>query len=244
MQSVTERRWDDVSSKLKLLSEKVAGLRRRFRDDFPTAVAKHSGASLSPSLSRPKSIVISGHPARPPLVAVACVKALAKSGSSVWAKTHVHCSVSVPPKNALDFLRMNDDQPRTDHDFAVTYIWRSDAGADPSMCVSDARIRGEADILRYFSRVVKDKAVLPYEDGLSPAELAQVDSKLDDVVRFERDSEKRVSLKSLISGKFVAGKTFSIADVLLHACLTRKKELNNPVCKAWASGVRKMAIIQ
>jgi hypothetical protein len=229
---ITEQRWDNITSKIDAISKKIAALHREHRLKTPIAKASSFRALQS---KVPKDLVITGHPSHPPYAVLACLKALLDSGASVWARTHIHSSTTNVPTDLVNFVSCNEAEARTVYAYAVTFVWRSDLSRQPILRVSPSScIRGEADILRYFSRIVSSSIILPYESTLNAAQLAVVDSKMDAITM-------STSPKSLLTGEWACGRNYSLADVLLFSCLARKNELNKDAAfKKWANAMRKM----
>ena len=228
---VTENRWDAIALKVDSLAKKVSDLQKKLGD---TTLKKTASAS-APAKSK-RNLVISANPSRPPYSVLACIQALAKAGNSVWAKTHAHSSLSAKDFAPPNFLSCNEDRSRSDCDYTVSLIWRGDA-REPSMSAGAASaVEGEDNILRYFSRIASSSSSprpgpLPYEAGLSAAQSALVDSKMDAIAKF---SVEKVTLE----GEWVCGSFFSIADVLLYSTLTRIRAANQ-ISKKWEKAMTK-----
>ena len=193
-------------------------------------------APASATAQTKSNIVISATPRRPPYCVLACVQALEKTGSSVWAKTHAHSSLSAENSAPLHFLSLNEERSRSDCDYAISLIWRADAG-EPSMLVAgEAVVWGEDNILRYFARITSPSSSakpgpLPYEAGLTAAQSALVDSKMDAIAEFGKRKIK-------LDGEWVCGSFFSIADVFLYSTLTRNGKANQ-ISKKWEKAMSK-----
>ena len=228
---VTENRWDAIALKVDSLAKKVSELQLKLGQTTPKKTTSAPATAKSK-----RTIVISANPRRPPYSVLACVQALARAGKSVWAKTHAHSSLTAEDSAPLDFLSCNEERSRSDCDYTVSLIWRWDA-LEPSMRAGSAStVEGEDNILRYFSRITSSPSScqpgpLPYEAGLSAAQSALVDSKLDAIVKLGDEKAK-------LEGEWVCGSFFSIADVLLYSTLTRNRGAKK-ISKKWEGAMNK-----
>ena len=227
---VTENRWDAITLKVDSLAKKVSELQAKLGH---TTLKKKTASALATAQSK-RNLVISANPRRPPYSVLACIQALAKAGNSVWAKTHAHSSLSTEDSAPPNFLSCNEERSRSDCDYTVSLIWRADA-REPSMRAGTALVGGEDNILRYFSRITSsstsESGPLPYEAGLSAAQSAFVDSKMDAIEKYGLEKVK-------LEGEWICGSYFSIADVYLYSTLTRNKSANQ-VSKKWEKAMTK-----
>ena len=228
---VTENRWDVIASKVDSLAKKVSELQAKLGH---TALKKKTASALATAQSK-RNLVISANPRRPPYSVLACIQALAKAGNSVWAKTHAHSSLSAQDFAPPDFLSCNEERARPDCDYTVSLIWRADARETSMRAGAASAVEGEDNILRYFSRITSSSSSspgpLPYEAGLSAAQSALVDSKMDSIAKFGKAKVK-------LEGEWVCGNFFSIADVFLYSTLTRNRAANQ-ISKKWEKAITK-----
>jgi len=146
---------------------------------------------------------------------------LTASGLTVHTSCHTHCTVASLPPNVQSFLPVTE-VPRSTAQVRMTLIW-TEVGKDCELMVSPLAqtvIKGESNILRYFSRLFP--TILPYE---SLPNLMAVDNMLDNVSTLlwaapkARQPTMRTLAVNLAKAPYLAGATLSVADLALYSCI-------------------------
>ena len=132
---------------------------------------------LSAPSGKTPDLVVRCSPSHPAHSLQGVCRLLKGAGLSVHTSCHTHSSVATLPPVLASFLPVSDVS-RTQAKVRMTLIWK-EVGRDAELMVSpltQTLIKGEANILRYISRLFP--SLLPYE-SLSP--LTEVDAMLDTI---------------------------------------------------------------
>ncbi|XP_042219433.1 uncharacterized protein LOC121864473 isoform X5 [Homarus americanus] len=210
----------EVVKKLKLLQEELAKMLRGLQD-------------LSWETTSVHDLVISANPNAPPFSLVLLRKLLKEVGCPVFSVNHLHSSVL----EVNDVLRscfidcpMGD---RNKHKVAFTLHWK-DVPA-PCLMVNPLRqtqISGEANILRYISRLFPLSSQYNYEASGTFMIITETDQLMDQLskqIACGNNKERQAALRQLNGrlGKtiWLMGNTCSIVDVLTWS-LMRQAQLS------------------
>merc|ERR1719300_820594 len=207
-----EARQDAILTRLEELKEQVKAYKKSLGlSDLPPPKA---------CVSKTADIVIRCSPSYPAFTLKSIYSMLTANGYAVHATSHTHCSVNSLPPNVQSFLPITDI-PRSSAQVRITLIW-SEVGKDCELMVSplvQTSIKGESNILRYFSRLFP--TIFPYE---SLSNLMAVDNMLDSVSSLlwatpkERQPIMRTLAVNLVNGSYLAG-SLSIADLALYSAI-------------------------
>jgi len=207
-----EARQDAILTRLEELKEQVKAYKKSLGlSDLPPPKA---------CVSKTADIVIRCSPSYPAFTLKTIYSMLTANGYTVHATSHTHCSVNSLPPNVQSFLPITDI-PRSSAQVRITLIW-SEVGKDCELMVSplvQTSIKGESNILRYFSRLFP--TIFPYE---SLSNLMAVDNMLDSVSSLlwatpkERQPIMRTLAVNLANGSYLAG-SLSIADLALYSAI-------------------------
>ncbi|XP_071514094.1 uncharacterized protein [Panulirus ornatus] len=199
----------EVVGKLKLLQEELAKMLKGLQDlSWETAVVH--------------DLVISANPDMPPFSLVLLRKFLREAGWPVYSVNHLHSSVV----EVSDFLqRCFTDQPlgdRNKHKLAFTLHWK-DVPA-PNLMVNPLRqtqISGEANIIRYISRLFPLSSPYNYEASGTFTAITETDQLLDQLMKqlANGNNKERQAMLRQLNGRlgkstWLLGDTCSIVDVL------------------------------
>merc|ERR1719300_1287911 len=155
-----EARQDAILTRLEELKEQVKEYKKSLGlSDLPPPKA---------CVSKTADIVIRCSPSYPAFTLKSIYSMLTANGYTVHATSHTHCSVNSLPPNVQSFLPITDI-PRSSAQV------RKDCELMVSPLVQTS-IKGESNILRYFSRLFP--TIFPYE---SLSNLMAVDNMLDSV---------------------------------------------------------------
>ena len=153
-------------------------------------------------------LVVRCSPAHPAHSLQGVCRLLAGAGLSVHTSCHTHSSVTSLPPALTSFLPVSEVS-RTQAQVRLTLIWK-EVGRDAELMVSpltQTLIKGEANILRYISRLFP--SLFPYE---SLNALSEVDTMLDTISSLawaaprERQPLMRTLVTNLGKSSYLSGK--------------------------------------
>ena len=162
---------------------------------------------LSAPAGKTPDLVVRCSPSHPAHSLQGVCRLLSGAGLSVHTSCHTHSSVTSLPPALASFLPVSEVS-RTQAQVRLTLIWK-EVGKDAELMVSpltQTLIKGEANILRYISRLFP--SLLPYE-SLSP--LTEVDAMLDTISSLvwvaprERQPLMRTLVTNLGKSTFLSG---------------------------------------
>jgi len=180
-----------------------------------------SSRILLANVTKTADIVIRCSPSFPAFSLKGIYSLLTGSGLRVHTSCHTHCSVSSLPPNVQSFLPVTE-VARSTAQVRITLIW-TELDKECELMVSPLAqtvIKGETNILRYFSRLFP--TILPYE---SLPNLMSVDNMLDSVsslmwaVPRERQPIMRSLAVNLAKTTFLAGQSLCVADLALYSVI-------------------------
>jgi len=192
----------------------------------PTSKSTHretepSSRIVLANVTKTADIVIRCSPSFPAFSLKGIYSLLTGSGLKVHTSCHTHCSVSSLPPNVQSFLPVTE-VPRSTAQVRITLIW-TELDKECELMVSPLAqtvIKGETNILRYFSRLFP--TILPYE---SLPNLMSVDNMLDSVssllwaVPREKQPIMRSLAVNLAKTTFLAGQSVCVADLALYSVI-------------------------
>jgi len=209
-----EARQDAILARLGQLKDQVAAYKQSL--GLPD-----TGPAPTANVTKTADIVIRCSPSFPSFSLKGIYSLLTGSGLSVHTSCHTHCTVSSLPPNVQSFLPVTE-VPRSTAQVRMTLIWM-DVGKDCELMVSPLAqtvIKGEANILRYFSRLFP--TIFPYE---SLPNVMAVDNMMDNVSTLlwaaprERQPIMRSLAVNLAKSTFLAGGSISVADLALYSAI-------------------------
>jgi len=189
------------------------------------------------SLQVHKTDVVVRCPPGRPVYALPGLITLLSEHVKVYSTVHCHSSVSNLPSHLNQFLPAPTVERGEAH-VKITLIWK-EVGAECELMVSpisQTYIRGEVNIIRYFSRLYP--SLLQYENDAS---VSAVDTMLDSVtsLMWAQPKDRQPILRPLAVNlgrkEYLCGDKFGIADLALFSAL---KQLNldrdlQPELKKW-----------
>jgi len=232
-----EARQDAILARLGQLKDQVAAYKKTL--GLPEI------STPSVNVTKTADIVIRCSPTFPTFSLKGIYTILTTNGLTVHTSCHTHCSVSSLPPNVQSFLPVSD-VPRSSAQVRITLIW-TEVGKDCELMVSPLAqtvIKGEANIIRYFSRLFP--SLLPYE---SLPNLMAVDNMMDSVstllwaVPRERQPIMRTLAVNLSKNSYLAGATLSIADLALYSAIRQlglDKDLQPELMKWYLNVVKQL----
>jgi len=232
-----EARQDAILARLGQLKDQVAAYKKTL--GLPEI------STPSVNVTKTADIVIRCSPTFPTFSLKGIYTILTANGLTVHTSCHTHCSVSSLPPNVQSFLPVSD-VPRSSAQVRITLIW-TEVGKDCELMVSPLAqtvIKGEANIIRYFSRLFP--SLLPYE---SLPNLMAVDNMMDSVstllwaVPRERQPIMRTLAVNLSKNSYLAGATLSIADLALYSAIRQlglDKDLQPELMKWYLNVVKQL----
>lgn len=167
-------------------------------------------------------VVISAKPSAAPYSLVLIKMLLRDAGISVYCASHVHSTVhKVESELSSAFCDVGSGE-RSQHNLAFTVLWKDTQ--QPQLMVSpmsQTRVCGEANIVRYLSRLFPATSMYNYEAASSFCCIAETDQLMDQLQAQLADGnkkEKQAALRQL-NGKlggarFLLGDQLSIIDIL------------------------------
>ncbi|CAL4124470.1 unnamed protein product, partial [Meganyctiphanes norvegica] len=171
---------------------------------------------------RVHDVVISSTPSAAPYSLVLIKKLLRDAGISVYCASHLHSTVhKVGPELSSSFCDVGSGE-RSQHNLAFTVLWKDTQQSELMVSpMSQTRVCGEANIVRYLSRLFPTTSVYNYEAASSFCCIAETDQLMDQMQAQLADGnrkEKQAALRQL-NGKlgdkrFLLGDHLSIADIL------------------------------
>lgn len=190
----------------------------------------------SQTSSSSNNIVINADPEHPPYSILPLVKALA-SKFVVSAKTHIHSSVvGRLPSHCYEFLSLNEDQtrPQDGQMIKISLIWKHGI-VRPNIIIREGdQFSGEANVARYFARLLDDPTVLPYDDMLMNPRL---DLDLDNLTQhqYTNPSAIKTFLQEMKATPWLSGKSFSLVDILVWSIIKANDiDLSASPLSAWS----------
>jgi len=208
-----EARQDAILARLGQLKTQVAAYKQSLGlPDTPASTV---------NVAKTADIVIRCSPSFPAFSLKGIYSLLTGSGLTVHTSCHTHCTVSSLPPNVQSFLPVTE-VPRSSAQVRMTLIW-TEVGKDCELMVSpltQSVIKGETNILRYFSRLFP--TIFPYE---TLPNLNAVDSMLDNVSTLlwaaprERQPIMRSLAVNLAKTAYLAGAGISVADLALYSAI-------------------------
>ncbi|XP_050715095.1 uncharacterized protein LOC126997916 isoform X2 [Eriocheir sinensis] len=205
----------------------------------PPSLLSSSSASSSPlqtEYGTVHDLVVAASPAAPPLSLLLLRRLLAQAGRPVHCTSRLHSSVTkVDPKLHAAFTAapLGD---RGNHSLAFSLQWTDTP--TPSLMVNplrQMRIEGEANLIRYISRLFPSTSSLNYEAVGSYSTIAEVDTLLDSLeARLSNGSGKgrggrggsgrdggvmKEIVERLSKQPYLLGNTCSMVDILTWSLL-------------------------
>lgn len=176
-----EARQEAVLARLQTLKEKLDHLQSTRTTATGAAPPTLGAAAISsPNKGTVHDLVVAASPATPPLSLLLLRRLLAQAGRPVHCTSRLHSSVAkVDPKLHAAFTAapLGD---RGNHSLAFSLQWTDTP--TPSLMVNplrQTRIEGEANLIRYISRLFPSTSSLNYEAVGSYSTIAEVDTLLD-----------------------------------------------------------------
>ncbi|KAK7079317.1 prolyl-tRNA synthetase associated domain-containing protein 1-like [Halocaridina rubra] len=167
-------------------------------------------------------LVISASPDKPPYSLVLLRKLLREAGFPVYCANHLHSSVKEVSSMQRSLFNDNPEGDRSNHSVAFTIHWKD--VPVPCLMVNPLRqtiISGEANIVRYISRLFPLASVYNYEASGTFASITETDILLDMLesqILNGKNKEKQGSLRRLNErlGKqpWLKGGNCSIVDIM------------------------------
>lgn len=230
--AVLEERQEEILKKLAKLKIDIGELRAILRQPSPTTVPSSSAVNAScvpcPALGESYDAVIYASPEHPPF-SILGLAHLWGEACPMLLTSHTHSSVKEPPASANIFSNTVFGTPC----LRVTLVWK-DVGAETELVINPVRhttIRGEANILRFLSRVGPRN--LSYENGSDLNSITLLDEVLDNCQRLARTrtvKEKQALIRtlnaSLGKSEWMCGQpSISVVDIAVWSVIKQSGQL-------------------
>ncbi|XP_066966219.1 aminoacyl tRNA synthase complex-interacting multifunctional protein 2 isoform X4 [Macrobrachium rosenbergii] len=167
-------------------------------------------------------LVIAANPDRPPYSLVLLRKLLKNVGFPVYCANHVHSSVKKVSESLQKTFTESPEGDRSKHSLAFTLHWKD--VSSPSLMVNPLHqtpISGEANIIRYVSRLFPLSSPYNYEATGTFTSITETDNLLDQLTNqmICGNNKERQAVLRLLNGRlgrasWLMGDKCSIVDVM------------------------------
>ncbi|XP_076053040.1 aaRS-interacting multifunctional protein 2 isoform X2 [Oratosquilla oratoria] len=219
-----EARQEGILKKLKDLKQQVLLLEQkqgcpRITGGTPAVGTAASHVPVKEGVVH--DMVISAHPKHAPYGLLILRQMLKNCGMPVYASNHVHSSI---PEVGQNLKTQFADAPcggRSSHQLGFTVQWKSVKSTDLMVNpIAQSKVVGEANIVRYISRLFPQNSPYNYEACGTIEGIAEVDTMFDTIqsnVIEGKNKDKAAMVKQynarLANSKWLLGGDMSIVDV-------------------------------
>jgi len=220
------KRFDNILDRLDILQQRVNIAANHFNIDLSTC-----SLSTKQNLSQNQNIVIQTPPTTP-LHALKLMIPLLSASSPCYVSTHVHSSVagaSTTPAFEINTERLS----RSNCPLKMTIIYK-DVDCTTTIIAPGRKIFGEVNLMRYLARIALNNM---YENHKN---LSTIDQVLDEFsISTTKHSVTKILGCSLDSSPFLAGDSFSLADIM-GLGLARCHNIKTPSVSKWINRCKEL----
>jgi len=253
-QNIPEARVQEIEARQQVMLDKLANLKNMIQSihsKYVSESAQNTRRDLSEEDGHERmDIVVNADPKKPPYSLLFLHKALAETHGPIRFQAHIHSSMTETPEKYLKiFDELEEDIPSdVQEKISIKLIWKNmDHGVDLMVDpYSQTPIRGEANVIRFLSRLLSNQSSLNY-DSLDWATLVKVDGLLE--LATEPDPLNLALVERQLTsqqryGPFLLDEV-SIADFVLfsalaHQCTSNPNKFNNsPSILRWLKDCQK-----
>lgn len=221
-----EMRQEAVLHRLQCLKQQLDKLQNNkclTDQSMPSMSVVGAAAQSSPvKIGTVHDLVIAANPDRPPYSLVLLRKLLKNVGFPVYCANHVHSSVKKVSESLQKTFTESPEGDRSKHSLAFTLHWKD--VSSPSLMVNPLHqtpISGEANIIRYVSRLFPLSSPYNYEATGTFTSITETDNLLDQLTNqmICGNNKERQAVLRLLNGRlgrasWLMGDKCSIVDVM------------------------------